>query len=265
MKSATQAIGIFDSGLGGLTVAHALQIALPNEHFIYVGDTKHMPYGEKTAQEIISYSEKIVEFLISKNVKLIVIACNSASAVAASYLRNKYWQQVEIIGVIRPIIKSILKQNIKKIGLIATQATVNSNIYAHILEEYQANIALFQLATPKLAFMIEHGLSESLEMQELLNTYLSNKNFEDKEAILLACTHYPLIKDKVNNFFGGKKLILDNAQALVLEITKYLIDKNLLSEKKTISNIFFVSKFSENFEKVAAQFYGEKINVQFLE
>ena len=113
--NAHQPIGIFDSGIGGLTVAKAIEALLPNEQLIYVGDTQHMPYGDKSADHIRLYCTRIVDFLLEKNVKMIVIACNTASAVASSYLRAKYWQQVEIMGVIRPAIQSIIEKKYKKV------------------------------------------------------------------------------------------------------------------------------------------------------
>jgi hypothetical protein len=136
----TQPIGIFDSGIGGLTVAKAIEELLPNEQLIYVGDTQHMPYGDKSPEHIRQYCKQIVSFLLSKNVKLIVIACNTASSVASSYLRSIFWEQVEIMGVIRPIIISIIEKKYKKIGIIGTQGTINSNIYENLFREYGSEV-----------------------------------------------------------------------------------------------------------------------------
>lgn len=256
-----QAIGIFDSGIGGLTIAKSLSDALPDERFIYYGDTAHMPYGDKTSEQIISYSKKIVEFLISKNVKLIVIACNSASSVAAGILREAYWRQVEIIGVIRPIIKACIAQDIKKVGIIATKATIESGIYPKIIEEYNAHIEVYQKATPLLAPLIEDGKKGTKELNEAISLYLTDENFKDKEAILLACTHYPIIKKEVSEFFHYQKKILDNASPLTDEIKKFLTQKKLLSAHKEKSNEFYVSRFSEVFHQTTKLFYNSTIEI----
>ncbi len=256
-----QAIGIFDSGIGGLTVAKSLSDELPNEQFIYFGDTAHMPYGDKSPQEIIEYSKKIVEFLISKNVKLIVIACNSASSVAASALRAQYWKQVEIIGVIRPVIKRCIEKQLKKIGIIATKATVESRIYLDIIKEYNADIEVYQKATPLLAPMIESGQQGSETFNHVLEDYLKDEQFIDKEAIILACTHYPIIKQEIDDFFNHKKTILDNAKPLANEIKKYLSEKNLLADIKTKPNEFYVSRYTEVFQQTTKTFYNHSIQI----
>lgn len=257
-----QAIGIFDSGIGGLTVAKALERALPNEHFIYFGDTEHMPYGDRSAEHIKAYTEKIVEFLIEKEVKVIVIACNSASAVAAGHLRRLYWEKVEIIGVIRPVLKEIVAQRVKKLGVIATQATVNSNIYPRLAQEYDIELDIFQLATPLLAPMIEEGLFGNEVSKAVLNEYLSNGKFADKEAILLACTHYPLIKNEVSAFFGGAKKIFDNAEPLANEVASYLRSNNLLASEKNKANQFYVSEITDHFERITQLFYGKEVKIK---
>lgn len=257
-----EAIGVFDSGIGGLTIVKALENKLPNENFIYFGDTLHMPYGEKTPEQILNYSKNIVEFLLSKNVKLIVIACNSASSIAASALRSEYWKQVEIIGVIRPVIKFIMNEGILKLGIIGTQATINSNIYANIIAEYPTQIELYQKATPNLAALIEQGKKGSSELKDLIQSYLSDEHFKDKEAILLACTHYPLIREEISNYFNNEKRIFDNASPLANEVEHFLIKNNLLTTNTSKENKFYVSRFNSNFEQVAQTFYGAQINVQ---
>ncbi|QLH47235.1 MAG: aspartate/glutamate racemase family protein [Bacteroidota bacterium] len=148
MKRPEQPIGIFDSGVGGLTVAQAIAEALPNERLVYFGDTVHMPYGEKSPEHIRDYCEQIVEFLLSKHVKLIVIACNTASAIAASYLRSKYWQLVEIIGVIRPVIQQIIQDQISSVGILGTHATIGSGIYPQLIQEYGSTLDVFNLPPP---------------------------------------------------------------------------------------------------------------------
>lgn len=258
----SQPIGIFDSGIGGLTVAKAIEELLPNEQLIYVGDTQHMPYGDKSPEHIRQYCKQIVEFLLSKNVKLIVIACNTASSVASSYLRSIFWEQVEIMGVIRPVILSIIEKKYKKIGIIGTQGTINSNIYETLFREYNSDVEIFQLATPLLAPMIEQGFYNNDVSKAVLDEYLKNDNFKDKEAILLACTHYPLIKNEVNAYFNHSKDILDNALPMANRVKNFLTDKDLLATEKTNPNIFYVTEYTQNFENTSKIFHGSKIEIK---
>lgn len=252
-------IGIFDSGLGGLTIANAISATLPQESIIYYGDTLHLPYGEKSPTRIIEFSEAIVKYLISKNVKLIVIACNSASANAASYLREKYHKLIEIRGVIRPLLTAVTNKNYKNVGLIGTQATVNSSVYQSILNEMNSSIHLECLATPLLAPMIEEGFNTNNISKEVIKEYLSS--FSNIEAILLACTHYPLIKKAVADFFKNKIDVLDNADYMALDIKDYLAKNNLLASHKTIEDQFMVSDYTKTFAKSASMFFGKQINV----
>lgn len=264
MNKAQLPIGIFDSGIGGLTIAKAIEEALPHEHFIYFGDTLHMPYGDRTPDVIRSYCRQIVEFLIQQPVKLIVIACNSASALAAGYLRQMYWQQVEIMGVIRPVIQEMIIQNVQKLGIIGTHATIQSGIYPLLTQEYQSNMDIFQMATPLLAPMIEEGLFDSEVSKAVLHQYLSNPGFKDRDAILLACTHYPLIKTEVDRFFEGKKLIFDNAGPLARSAKKYLSENGLLSEQRMGENRFYVSAQTPHFAKTASMFYGGPVEIETI-
>ena len=261
----TQPIGIFDSGIGGLTVAKAIEELLPNEQLIYVGDTQHMPYGDKSPEHIRQYCKQIVAFLLSKNVKLIVIACNTASSVASSYLRSIFWEQVEIMGVIRPIILSIIEKKYKKIGIIGTQGTINSNIYETLFREYGSEVEIFQLATPLLAPMIEQGFINNEVSKAILDEYLKNEQFNDKEAILLACTHYPLIKNEVNNYFHQSKDILDNALPMANRVKNYLSEKNLLATEKINPSIFYVTEYTENFKNTSKIFHGSKIQIEEID
>ena len=252
-------IGIFDSGLGGLTVAKAIRNLLPNESIIYYGDTLHLPYGEKSPARIIEFSEAIVKYLISQDVKLIVIACNSASATAASKLRKKYHAQIEIRGVIRPMLSAVSQRGYKKIGLIGTQATVNSAVYKTLLKEYRKGIELQSLATPLLVPMIEEGFNKNAISQEVIKEYLGA--FENIDALLLACTHYPLIKEAVLDFFKPKIDVLDNAHFVAMDVQRFLKGKDLLSINDNREDRFLVSDYTQTFAKSASMFFGKKINV----
>ncbi len=260
MPTTNAPIGIFDSGLGGLTVAKAIQELLPHEQIIYFGDTMHMPYGDKHKHDLIGYTEQIVEFLLRHNVKMIVIACNSASANCASHLREHYHTQVEIQGVIRPILDEVIRQEYKHIGIIGTQATMDSGIYEEILKEKKQNIHIQALATPKLAPMIEEQMSKGHYNDEIISDYLTQ--FTNIEALLLACTHYPLIKEKVQTHFNNKVSILDNSNYMAQAVQDYLKESNQLAKAKQGDHQYFVSHKTENFVKAASLFFGKSINVQ---
>jgi glutamate racemase len=254
-------IGIFDSGLGGLTVAKAIHELLPKESLLYYGDTLHLPYGEKSETHIIEYSERIVRFLLKQEVKLIVIACNSASANAASYLRKKYHDQIEIRGVIRPMLAAIANQNYQKVGLIGTQATIKSAIYPKILAEYNQKMSLECMATPLLVPMIEEGFNTNKISEEIIKEYL--QKFEPIDALLLACTHYPLIQESVASFFEDKIKVYNNAQYMAEDVRAYLQRNDLLENKnQKPKHSFLVSDYTETFANSASMFFGKEILVE---
>jgi glutamate racemase len=237
---------------------------LPKEQLIYVGDTQHMPYGDKSAEHIQAYTKRMVDFFLNQQVKLIIIACNTASALAASYVRSLYWQQVEIIGVIRPVIKTLLEKQVTQVGIIGTKATIESNIYQKILSETPNNITLHQMATPLLAPMIENGNTEDEIAQAILHQYLSNSNFESCEALVLACTHYPIIKKQIAACFHRPIELIDNAQPMATTVQHFLQSKNLLAETRIAENAFYVTEFTPGFERTAQLFYGANIQIQEL-
>jgi glutamate racemase len=169
------------------------------------------------------------------------------------------------MGVIRPIIISIIEKKYKKIGIIGTQGTINSNIYENLFREYGSEVDIFQLATPLLAPMIEQGFINNEVSKAILDEYLKNEEFKDKEAILLACTHYPLIKNEVNNYFHQKKDILDNAVPMANRVKNFLVEKNLLAREKTNPSVFYVTEYTENFENISKIFHGSKIQIEEID
>lgn len=254
-------IGIFDSGIGGLTAAKAIKQMLPQEKLIYFGDTKNMPYGARSADEIIENSVKITNFLLEKKVKMIIIACNSASANAASYLRKNFHKEVEIRGVIRPMIEEVVKREYKNIGIIGTTATISSKVYDDIFEELSYILEINSLACPKLAQFIEEGRAAQ-EIDKLLSQYLSIPAFQNIEALLLACTHYPLVKNKIDNFFKGKVEILDNAAFIAKNVQSYLQESKLLANEQVGDDEFYVSKITNSFKENATLFFQEEIEIK---
>lgn len=262
--SSTQSIGIFDSGIGGLTVANAISKLLPNEHLVYFGDTEHMPYGEKSAELIQEFSTKITKFLIEeKKCKAIVIACNTASAMAYSQLKETYLGKIPIINVIDPMVELLVTKNYKKFGIIATRGTVESNTYQDKIKRRIPNQNFSIFATPLLATMIEEGFIDDEVCQTIINIYLKNEVLKDIDALVLACTHYPLIADKISEFYNHKVELIKSGE-IVAEKLKFILNKeNLLtSNVKQENDEFIVSDLTKNFENSAKNFYGSQISLK---
>lgn len=255
-------IGIFDSGIGGLTVAKAIAEELPNENFIYFGDTAHLPYGDKSKESIQLYSKRISDFLIGKGCKAIVIACNTASAHAFEVLKKRH-KGIPIINVVDPTVNYCAKkyQN-QAIGVIATKGTIKSRIYPRKIKKKNDSLSIPQAATPLLAPMIEEGFFNNNISQTIINSYLSTKQFKPIEALILACTHYPLIKPEVEKFFKNKVEVIDSA-SVVAKFTRKVLEKNqlLTSNKEKGTKTFYVSDYTKSFEATSRLFFGEKIHL----
>lgn len=257
-------IGIFDSGIGGLTVANAISRRLSKESLIYFGDTAHLPYGDKSEDLIKSFSLNIADFLIdSKECKALVIACNTASAVAYEHLRDKHQGNIPIINVIDPIIEAIVQDDkILKVGLIATQTTINSGVYQEKLQRRKPNLEVEVLATPLLVPMIEEGYAHDNISHAVIENYLKNPTFKDIDALILGCTHYVLIKDEISAYFDDQVKLFDSTDILAEKLEIILENENLLSEEKKEKDHFYVSDLTKGFQKSASRFYGNNIELE---
>lgn len=260
-SQSSQPIGVFDSGIGGLTVAHAISKLMPNEQIIYFGDTAHMPYGDKSQQLIHSFVEGISRFLIEdEKCKTVVMACNTASATSYQFLRDKHLGNIPIINVIDPIIEAIVKDSsIKKLGLIATKTTVESGVYQEKLKRRNPDLIVEVLATPLLAPMIEEGFSQDKISHTVIENYLSNPKFKDIDALILGCTHYVLIKEEINQFFNKTVKLFDSTDILANKLESILKKEGVLSEVRTAKNKFYVSDLTKGFSQSASRFYGEDL------
>lgn len=255
-------IGIFDSGIGGLTVAHALKEQMPNESIIYFGDTKHLPYGEKSKESIINFSTKISRFLVNQNCKAIVIACNSASSVAFDVVK-KETKNISVFNVIDPVIKEVVKVCANyDIGVIGTKATIQSNVYEHKIIKLCNSSKVYSLATPLLAPMIEEGFINEDISHTVIANYLSNKKLSNIDHLILACTHYPLIHQEIKDYYNGKVTVIDSANIVAKYIAKQLEEDNLLNTKKLNEHHFYVSNYTKSFEKSARFFFQEEIQLK---
>lgn len=258
----TQPIGIFDSGIGGLTVADAIIRRLPHENIVYFGDTAHLPYGDKSAATIQAYSVKIAEMLLQQNCKLILIACSSASAAAYDLVREYIGEKAIVMNVIDPLVHALRDQYAhKNIGLIGTRQTVNSNVYKKKIDELNRNIRLTCLATNLLASAIEE-FGNSRAIDGLLDEYLSHPTLKNLDALVLACTHYPIVKNKIAKYFDNKIEIIDPSDTVAHAVKNRLTEDKLLNTEGTGTKNFYVSDYTESFAAGTKIFFQETIQLQ---
>lgn len=245
------AIGLFDSGVGGLTVLNSVRSLLPNENIIYVGDNVHCPYGNKTKEELFIYASGIIEYFISRHVKMIVLACNTTSANVLESLQTKY-PQVVIIGVIHATIHDFLTRQVKNTLVIATQATIDSHKYSEGIHALDSTITTYSLATPKLVPLVESGkYKEGIYdvLHEYLDTYQGTI-----ESIILGCTHYPILKEQIKRVLPNIEYI-SSSDAIGKEIYAYLNKHQLLNTKKNPSIEIFTTGDINEFRFSSSGFF----------
>ncbi len=258
-------IGIFDSGIGGLTVAQAIRQRLPNESLIYFGDTAHLPYGDKSEAAIQAYSIKIADVLLEAGCKMIVIACNSASSASYELLKEYVKKDVEVINVIDPMVNLVAQQfSGKRVGLIGTKRTVVSGIYAKKLANNNSGVDLISLATPLLVPMIEEGFFDNNISHDIIHQYLSEPAMAGIEALVLGCTHYPLIKNELNVYYNNNIAILDSSELVALAVQAHLITKQIECPSVSVApaHRFLVSDYTESFEASTRIFFGEHVQLK---
>lgn len=247
-------IGVFDSGVGGLTVAREIMRQLPNERIVYFGDTARVPYGNKSKETVTRFSRQIVRFLQMQDVKAIVVACNTASAYALDELEQEV--DIPIIGVVKPGAKTAIEATHNgKIGVIATQATISSGIYKRYIEENDTSVSVVEKACPLFVPLVEEGLWEDPVTDEIARRYLSELIDIDIDTLILGCTHYPLIRATVGKIMGDKVTLVNPAYETARELKELLIKEDLESGKRpelgTELYRFFVSDAAEKFQKFA--------------
>jgi glutamate racemase len=257
-----QPIGIFDSGVGGLTVAHAIKQMLPNESLIYFGDTAHLPYGDKSAESIKTYSRRITEFLLEHKAKVVLVACNSASASAFDTLKNEFGEQTILIDVIDPVVEYLGTRNFNKVGVIGTKRTISSGTYATKLKEKSPGTTVVSMATPLLVPMIEEGFIFDDISNAIIRAYLSDQSLTGIQALILGCTHYPIIKNQISKIFNFNIEVVDSARMVSVILRDTLEKNNLLNEKGKVKDQFFISDYTPYFEKIARMFFEGEINLK---
>ncbi len=261
----TRPIGVFDSGIGGLTVARAVARKLPHERLVYFGDTAHLPYGDKSTAAIQAYAVKICDLLLKQHCKVILIACNSASAAAYELVREYVGSKARVLNVIDPIVAHVGQAYAgRTVGLIGTKQTVNSNVYRKKIDDLDASVQLRSLATPLLAPMIEEGFFDNSIAGNIIEAYLTNPALDGIEALLLACTHYPLIKKQIAEFYQGRVEVLDASDVVAAHVQLYLEANGLAASAAAPAptHHFYVSDFTRSFEESTRIFFEQEVHLE---
>lgn len=265
MNLKNEKIGIFDSGLGAMSVLKEVRNILPNENYIYYGDSANAPYGSgKTDKDIQVLCENVVKFFINNNCKTIILASNTGTIAAIDYLQEKY-KDVHIIGIIDSAIEIVVKkarEANKKVAVMSTKFTADSHTYRDFIQKQDKDIEVVEIGCVEFASMIEKGWENFDNADELLNKY-TGMIPKDYSTLILGCTHYPLILEEIKKYFKGE--IVDPARELALYLKELLTKENLLSDNKEKGKtIFFVSGELEKFVPAAEKFLNEKVEVYKL-
>lgn len=244
-------IGVFDSGVGGLTVAREIMRQIPNESIIYFGDTARVPYGSKSKETIITYSRQIVQFLLTKKVKAVVVACNTASAFALETLQEEF--DIPMLGVVKPGAKVAAETTVNgRVGVIGTLGTVSSGIYRQYIHDLNGDIEVFSKACPLFAPLVEEGWLEDPVTQEIARRYLEELKQEKIDTLVLGCTHYPLIRKTVQRIMGSEVNLVNPAYETAISLRGVLQEQGLANEDSVyVKHKFYVSDGAEKFKSFA--------------
>ena len=253
-------IGVFDSGIGGLTVVKRLMSNLPNENIIYFGDTARVPYGSKSNETVIEYSIQNTNFLLGKNIKALVVACNTASSVAIKTLKSNY--DIPIIGMIEPGAKmAIEKSSNKKIGVIGTRATISNKAYSTEIKRRDEKVEVFEKACPLFVPLAEEGWTDHKATFEIAREYLTELHDYKIDTLVLGCTHYPILADVIKKVMSNKVELIDSGIASAEVVKKELADNGLENNGSSQGYLdCYVSDIPTTFTKVAELFLGKPVN-----
>ncbi len=257
-------IGFFDSGLGGLTSVQELHRLLPEEKVIYYGDTARTPYGSKSPETIRRFATQIVDYLVSKNPKMIIIACNTVTSWALDSLRERY-PEIPILGVIGPTVRKVVEDGCKKVGVIATKATIGSDVYGKSLKALDPEIEVHSLACPAIVPLVEEGFIDGeimeLTVRHYMDDFVRNSQFDD---LILGCTHYPLIAGHLTKLYPGVRLY--NSSAEVIHEAKDILTANdMLASGSELTDRYYASDLSDNFISMTdLLFSGTDFKIKFV-
>ena len=254
-------IGIFDSGVGGLTVVKEIFKYLPDYQIIYFGDTARLPYGTKGASFVKKYSEKITDWLLHKNAKIIIIACNTSSAWASDSLRKKF-KTTPVFEMINPAVaEAVATTKNKKIGIIGTPGTIRSGSYQQKLLKADPSLEIFSQACPLFVPLVEEGLLDDQITIEVIKKYIDPLKEKGIDTLILGCTHYPLLKTTIENVIDSGIKVINPAESLAKEVKKYLENKPAIDKKikRGTAHKFFFSDEPYNLEKISHMCFNKKI------
>ncbi len=255
---AQRPIGVFDSGVGGLTVLRALVDRLPAEEFVYLGDTARLPYGTKSNEVIIRYSRENTEFLLAKGIKLLVVACNTSSAVALEAISDA--TMVPVVGVIEPGARAAVKASRSgKIGVIGTEATIASGAYTRTIQRMRPEAEIYTRACPLLVPLVEEGWTEGEIAERTVAHYLESLKRSGIDTLLLGCTHYPLLTDLFRRVLGPGVRVIDSATATAASARDQLRASKMLRRGGEGRTSFFVTETPDRFVRVGRQFFGPAV------
>ena len=257
-------IGIFDSGLGGLTVFAAVQERMPNEDVIYLGDTARVPYGDKSPETVLRFGSEDALFMAEKGVKLIIVACNTVSSLAIDGIREFFTQRninIPIIGVLEAGVEAVIAEDIANLAVIGTRGTVKSNAYSRELRKQAPSVKTRSIACPLFAPIVEEGLAEHDIANLAIDIYLQDLRVNPPDALLLGCTHYPLIKSALKRYLPNSVKIIDSAHAVANLADKYLSEHNLKNSRTTTpKEEFYVTDSPKTFAVQAEKFLTRPIS-----
>jgi len=253
-------IGLFDTGVGGLTVMAELIDRLPHEDIVYFGDVGRTPYGPRSKDIILQFTQQDIAFLLEQDVKFIVLACNTASAVALETLAPNY--DIEVVGVIEPGARAAVETTInRKVGIIGTHATIASNAYPRIIHEINSRIKVFSMACPLFVPLAEEGYQDKQAAFLIAEDYLKILRENGIDTLVLGCTHYPLLRNTIQHVVGNNVRLIDSATATAVSVQRHLEQKGLLKESTGRPEYkFYVSDVPDKFALVAERFLGRRLD-----
>ena len=254
-----QPIGVFDSGIGGLTVVRALSKRLPYENIVYFGDTARVPYGPKSPQVVREYAQQDVDFLVSKQVKMVVIACNTVSAVALDVVQKR--AHVPVVAVILPGARDAVRATKKKrVGVIGTVATVNSGAYSNAIRQLDGDVTVFARACPLFVPLAEEGWTDHKVTALVAKEYLFPLKLEKIDTLILGCTHYPVLREAISGAVDPQVVLIDSGEAVAADVERVLDERTLRNPSRQAPNLqFYVSDLPARFSEVGERFLGKKL------
>ena len=253
-------IGVFDSGLGGLTVLKSLEKILPNESFIYFGDTAHVPYGNKSGEVVTLFSKQIMDFFMKYETKAVVIACNTASAVAFHHLKNIY--DIPIFDVVSPSVEySIKVTKTHKIGVVGTYSTIQSRAYKRMFKNLGDTCTVQEIPCPLFVPIIEEGLADSAIAKDIAEIYLNDIINSDIDTLILGCTHYPIMANTIQALLPSQIQLVFSGETVGYKLAEFLKKTNCENSSDISEAVqFFVTDYPQRFDDLGSRFLGRKLN-----